>query len=190
MSNRTSSSGGDGEDGGSRKRTRGRDDDDDKKKRKKVKSVSKAALLRLARDLKVFEEDRGPDGVCAGLVDDDNLYVWEASIFGPEGSPWEGGVFSISMVFPETYPMKPPLVRFTNEVFHPNVYADGTLCLDILQDAWSPVQSVSSILKSIQSLLTDPNVDSPANTEAANLYKNNRTVYRRRVRRCACRSVE
>ena len=103
----------------------------------------------------------------AGLVDDDNLYVWEASIFGPEESPWEGGVFSLSMVFPETYPMKPPLVRFTTEVFHPNVYADGTLCLDILQDAWSPVQSVASVLKSIQSLLTDPNVDSPANTEAA-----------------------
>ena len=177
----------------SRKRSReDREDGKEKKKKKKsvVKKKNKAALLRLASDLKVFDDDLGPDGVSAGLVDDENLYVWEASIFGPEESPWEGGVFSLSMVFPETYPMKPPLVRFTTEVFHPNVYADGTLCLDILQDAWSPVQSVASVLKSIQSLLTDPNVDSPANTEAAKLYKTNRAIYRRRVRRCANRSVK
>ena len=144
----------DNDDDRSRKRLREEDHEDGKEKKKKKKSSSskKAALLRLASDLKVFEDDLGPDGVSAGLVDDDNLYVWEASIFGPEESPWEGGVFSLSMVFPETYPMKPPLVRFTTEVFHPNVYADGTLCVDILQDAWSPVQSVASVLKSIQSL--------------------------------------
>ena len=175
------------------KRTREEGDEEREKKKKKksvVKKKTNAALLRLSRDLKVFEDELGPDGVSAGLVDDDNIYVWEASIFGPNESPWEGGVFSVSMVFPDTYPMKPPLVRFTTEVFHPNVYADGTLCLDILQDAWSPVQSVSSILKSIQSLLTDPNVDSPANVEAAKLYKTDRAIYRRRVRRCARRSVE
>ncbi len=49
------------------------------------------------------------------------------------------------------------------------VYKDGTLCLDIIQDAWSPVYTVSTILTSIQSLLTDPNPASPANPEAAQL---------------------
>ena len=96
-----------------------------------------------------------------------------------------GGVYSLILVFPETYPNKPPLVRFTTEVFHPNVYVDGSICLDVLQEHWSPIQTVASILQSIQSLLADPNCDSPANLEAAKLYKLNKAVYKRRVRRCA-----
>jgi ubiquitin-protein ligase len=47
------------------------------------------------------------------------------------------------------------------------VYSDGTLCLDIIQDSWSPCHNICSILTSIQSLLTDPNCASPANPEAA-----------------------
>lgn len=46
------------------------------------------------------------------------------------------------------------------------VYADGGICLDILQNQWSPIYDVSAILTSIQSLLSDPNPNSPANSEA------------------------
>lgn len=70
------------------------------------------------------------------------------------------------------------------------VYSDGNICLDIIQDQWSPCHSVSTILTSIQSLLTDPNCASPANPEAASLYVQNRTEYNKKVRRCAQRSVE
>jgi len=70
------------------------------------------------------------------------------------------------------------------------VYADGTLCLDIIQDQWSPIYSVASILTSIQSLLTDPNPASPANPEAAHMYNTNRKEYNRRVRRVAQKTVE
>ena len=68
--------------------------------------------------------------------------------------------------------------------------SDGSLCLDIIQDMWSPCQSVSSILTSIQSLLQDPNCASPANPEASNLYSTDKKEYNRRVRRIAQRSVE
>lgn len=67
-------------------------------------------------------------------------------------------------------------------MFHPNVYASGDLCLDILQNRWSPTYDVASILTSIQSLLNDPNINSPANVEAANLYKDHRSQYAKRVR--------
>jgi hypothetical protein len=63
------------------------------------------------------------------------------------------------------------------------VYQDGTLCLDIIQNKWSPSYTVSSVLTSIQSLLTDPNCGSPANPEAAELYLQDRKAYNRRVRR-------
>ena len=59
-------------------------------------------------------------------------------------------------------------------MYHPNVYADGGICLDILQKAWSPIYDVAAVLTSVQSLLSDPNPDSPANAEAARLYGENR----------------
>jgi len=75
-------------------------------------------------------------------------------------------------------------------MWHPNVFSDGGLCLDMLQDNWSPIYTVASILTAIQSLLTDPNPASPANPEAASLYSNNPKEYRKRVRRVATRSLE
>ena len=74
--------------------------------------------------------------------------------------------------------------------FHPNVYSDGTLCLDIIQEAWSPCHNVCTILTSIQSLLTDPNCDSPANPDAAQAYQHKRKEYNRTVRRISQRSLE
>lgn len=75
-------------------------------------------------------------------------------------------------------------------MYHPNVYTDGTLCMDTIQDCWSPCHNVNSILTSIQSLLTDPNCSSPANPEAARVYTDDRKEYNRRVRRIAQKSVE
>mgnify|MGYP002476844724 FL=1 len=116
--------------------------------------------------------------------------MWQGTIFGPSETPWEGGIFCLKMTFPESYPEKPPRVRFTTEMFHPNVYADGTLCLDILQDKWSPIYNVNTILTSVQSLFSDPNPNSPANPEAAQMYETNRKEYDRIVRRLAERSLE
>jgi ubiquitin-conjugating enzyme E2 A len=67
------------------------------------------------------------------------------------------------------------------KIFHPNVYADGKICLDILQNQWSPIYDISAILTSIQSLLSDPNPASPANAEAAQLYERDRREYNKRV---------
>lgn len=58
---------------------------------------------------------------------------WEAVIFGPQDTPFEDGTFKLSLEFTEEYPNKPPTVKFVSRMFHPNVYADGSICLDILQ---------------------------------------------------------
>lgn len=75
-------------------------------------------------------------------------------------------------------------------MFHPNVYSDGSLCLDVIQDNWSPIYTTSMILTSIQSLLTDPNPNSPANPEAAKMYSEKPKEYKRKVRKCASQSLE
>lgn len=131
-----------------------------------------------------------PEGCSASPLSEENLFVWGATIFGPLESLWEGGVYALRLTFSEQYPEKPPRVRFTCQMFHPNVYSDGTLCLDIIQDRWSPIFTVNTILTSIQSLLTDPNASSPANPEAAQLFNTDMDAYKKRVRRCAAQSVE
>lgn len=100
------------------------------------------------------------------------------------------GIFTLSLKFPHDYPHKPPVVRFTTRVFHPNVYQDGSICLDILDKEWSPVFDVCGILTSIQSLLTDPNNKSPANKEAAILYTENRSEYIRKVKDSVVASIQ
>lgn len=151
--------------------------------------MSSSAQLRLMSDLKAIRNEP-PEGCSASPHSEENLFVWSATIFGPDETPWEGGIFGLRLIFGENYPAKPPRVRFTSDVFHPNVYHDGTLCMDIIQDAWSPCHNVCTILTSIQSLLTDPNPASPANPEAAQLYQNDNQSYNRRVRRCARKSIE
>ena len=101
---------------------------------------------------------------------------------GTADTPFEDGTFKLLLTFDESYPNKPPTVKFLSRMFHPNVYANGELCLDILQNRWSPTYDVAAILTSIQSLLHDPNPNSPANAEAASLYRENMKEYVRRVR--------
>ena len=98
--------------------------------------MSSSARRRLVRDFKRLQADP-PAGVTAA-PDDANILVWQAVIFGPDDTPWEGGTFRLEMNFSEDYPNKAPAVRFATRVFHPNVYNDGQICLDILQNQWSP----------------------------------------------------
>ena len=73
-----------------------------------------------------------------------------AVIIGPADTPFEDGTFRLVMHFEEAYPNKPPGVKFISQMFHPNVYGSGELCLDILQNRWSPTYDVAAILTSIQ----------------------------------------
>merc|ERR1719343_778962 len=131
------------------------------------------------RDFKRIQEDP-PEGI-SGSPSEDNLMEWNAVIFGPTDTPFEDGTFKLTIKFSEDYPSKAPEVRFVSKMFHPNVYADGSICLDILQKKWSPTYDASAILTSIQSLLDEPNPNSPANSQAAQLFQENRREYEKKV---------
>ena len=102
----------------------------------------------------------------------------QATIMGPSDSPYSGGVFFINIHFPPDYPFKPPKVSFKTKVYHPNVNSQGSICLDILKEQWSPALTISKVLLSICSLLTDPNPDDPLVPEIANVYKTDHTRYK------------
>lgn len=146
----------------------------------------KTAISRLQKDLLEVQKD---DNIVAGPSGDD-LFKWDAILEGPDNSVWEGAILRLELEFPQDFPHSPPQVKFLTKMFHPNVYGDGRLCLDLLRTQWSPSTDVRGLLVSIQSLLTDPNPNSPANPEAAELYQKDRMTYDARVRKIAQESLE
>lgn len=133
------------------------------------------ALRRITKELKDLEQDP-PSNCSAGPVGDDK-FLWSASIVGPVDSPYQGGIFFLNIKFPQDYPFKPPKFRFTTRIYHPNINANGSICLDILSETWSPALTVSKVLLSISSLLTDPNPDDPLEPDVARIYKSNRAKF-------------
>ncbi|EGW33742.1 uncharacterized protein SPAPADRAFT_147735 [Spathaspora passalidarum NRRL Y-27907] len=133
------------------------------------------SLKRINKELSDLGRDP-PSSCSAGPVGDD-LYHWQASIMGPPDSPYAGGVFFLSIHFPTDYPFKPPKIAFTTKIYHPNINGNGNICLDILKDQWSPALTISKVLLSICSLLTDANPDDPLVPEIAHIYKQDRKKY-------------
>lgn len=132
---------------------------------------------RITKELENLSAD--PPANCSAGPFDDDIFYWQATIIGPQDSPYEGGVFIMNIKFPEDYPFKPPKVSFETKIFHPNINSSGGICLDILKEAWSPALTVSKVLLSICSLLCDPNPDDPLVPDIARMYKNDREKYNR-----------
>lgn len=113
----------------------------------------------------------------AYLLNDNDLFTWEAKIIGPENSPYHNGVFKLRIEFPQDYPFKPPKIVFLTKIYHCNINSSGGICLDILKDMWSPALTVNKILLSISSLLDDQNPSDPLMPEIANQYINNKEEF-------------
>ncbi|KAF5765900.1 putative ubiquitin-conjugating enzyme E2, ubiquitin-conjugating enzyme/RWD [Helianthus annuus] len=131
--------------------------------------------VRILKELKDLQRDP-PASCSAGPVAQD-MFHWQATIIGPNDSPYAGGVFQVTIHFPPDYPFKPPKVAFRTKVFHPNINNNGNICLDILKDQWSPALTISKVLLSICSLLTDPNPDDPLVPEIAHMCKIDKVKY-------------
>jgi len=178
--------------------------------------MTSSASKRLFKEYKGLSSDP-PEGITAGPVTEDDMFVWEALIQGPEGTPFEGGVFPAELKFPKDYPLAPPKMKFLVDMWHPNgtvhqetdrerevedtrtnggaVYPNGEVCISILHppgddplhyeqasERWSPIQSVEKILISVMSMLAEPNDESPANVDAARMWREKRAEYEKIVR--------
>merc|ERR1712226_894425 len=140
-----------------------------------------AALKRITKEWKNLQTDP-PSSCSAGPVNQEDLYHWAGTLVGPSDSPYQGGVFSLNIMFPTDYPFKPPKVQFKTKIYHPNINSNGGICLDILKDQWSPALTSSKVLLSISSLLTDPNPDDPLVPDIARQYKTSRKEYEAQAR--------
>jgi len=139
--------------------------------------MSTQATARLQKELK--ELNKNPVEGFKVELSDTSLFEWQVYIQGPPGTDYEGGIFKCLMNFPDEYPNAPPKMKFVSDMWHPNVYPDGGVCISILhtpdpmnqqereEETWRPIQTVESILVSVCSMLSDPNFSSPANVDAS-----------------------
>merc|ERR1711865_227531 len=124
-------------------------------------------------------------------------------IIGPDGTIFEGGFFRCILDFPTDFPMSPPTMTFKSEMWHPNIYPDGKVCISILhapgedamsgessEERWRPILTVEAVLISVMSMLSEPNDSSPANLDAAVQWREDPKAYKKKVKRCVERSMD
>ena len=165
-----------------------------------MSTFSKALLKKQFKDLNKADNL----GLSVGLIDENNFYKWSVVIFGPSDTIYEGGFFKALLEFPDDYPNSPPQMKFVTKMWHPNIYPDGRVCISILhppgvdkfneqeraEERWRPSLGAEEILLSVISMLNDPNPDSPANIDAAVMFRNNPDEYKCIVQNLVYQSME
>ncbi|KAJ8513007.1 hypothetical protein OPV22_003441 [Ensete ventricosum] len=130
---------------------------------------------RIKKEMLELNADPPPD--CSAGPKGDNLYHWVSTIIGPQGTPYEDGIFFLDIVFPCDYPFKPPKVTFKTRIYHCNVDSAGNLNLDILKDGWSPAMTISKVLLAIRSIITNPDPYNPESSSITQLYLTDRAKH-------------
>eukprot|EP00525_Craspedostauros_australis_P002712 CAMPEP_0198115220 /NCGR_PEP_ID=MMETSP1442-20131203/6388_1 /TAXON_ID= /ORGANISM="Craspedostauros australis, Strain CCMP3328" /LENGTH=174 /DNA_ID=CAMNT_0043772687 /DNA_START=311 /DNA_END=835 /DNA_ORIENTATION=+ len=132
---------------------------------------SLVAAKRLRRELQNLMRNKDDPDIHL-IPDSENILHWTALLRGPGDTPYEGGVFQLSIKCGSDYPLAPPSITFITKVFHPNVhFRSGDVCLDILKKEWSPAWGIQAACRAILALLSDPDADSPLNCDAGNMVR-------------------
>lgn len=145
-------------------------------------SANSYAIDRLQDEYRAMKEQ---SAVSASPRNRETPFIWDATIMGPEGTPFEGGIYMLEIRCSSQHPYRPPFVKFTNKMFHPNITADGIPAVDILQSRWNSKTRLTTVVEELQNLLKNTSALYPVNHEAAELLRTNRKEYNRRVRRMA-----
>ncbi|XVE95164.1 hypothetical protein REPUB_Repub02eG0072800 [Reevesia pubescens] len=145
--------------------------------------ASKVTIKRLQKECKDIKTDKEVNNMCSvGLVGD-NLFQWQAKIFGQPGTPYNGGLFNLSISVPSNYPCKAPIVKFKTKIYHPNINEEGSICLDMLKDNWTPAYEIRAVIVAICSLMSHPNPNDPLDAKIGALYKSDRRAFEATARK-------
>ena len=149
------------------------------------------AIRRLQSELTQINKD--PNYFYSVTPNEPNFLEWKFLMIGPPDTFYEGGIFKGQLMFPKEYPNRPPKLKFTSNMYHPNIYTDGRVCISILHEGvdeygyesvterWNPSHSVNTILMSIVSMLGFPNFDSPANVDASKEWKESINTFKKKI---------
>jgi len=146
------------------------------------------AMKRLQNEYKQYLKE--PNTYYSISIDNNNFLKWNIILLGPPETIFEGGFYNCQLEFTRDYPNKPPIFKFIDNLFHPNIYPNGKVCMSILHEGvdstgyeniserWNPSHSVNSILMSLLSILTEPNFESSANIDATQLWMKDFNKYK------------
>ena len=159
----------------------------------------KDSMIRLKKELEDMTK-KNVNNLISLFPRKNNFYIWDVILFGPPNTIFEGAIINSEITFPLEYPHKAPQFRFITNLFHPNVYPDGKVCISIAHEGedefgeedksvrWTPTQTIETFLLSILSILDAPNIYSPANVDASLLWRDNKDEYKKRIYNMVSRS--
>ncbi|KAL7747964.1 hypothetical protein RI367_006712 [Sorochytrium milnesiophthora] len=130
-----------------------------------------------------MELNKSPiEGITAGPKKEDDMLHWQGTIAGPADTPYKNGKFSFDIDFSVDYPFKPPKVKVTTKIYHPNVDSDGSICVALLKsEVWKPATKVIDILNSLISMISEPNPDDALVPAIAEEYKSQRAEFNKKA---------
>ena len=132
---------------------------------------SKQRILQELRDLQQGTWNGKAPSVQADMVGAD-IHHWKGVIYGPEGTPYEGGTFHVDIELPPDYPLKPPLMKIVTRIWHPNVSSQTGIIGAKLLNEWTPALSIKAALMQAQALLSAPQLEHQKDFVAAQMYVN------------------
>ena len=149
-------------------------------------------LTRLKKEFQLCkqDEDLSEIGCTFGLYPGNDIFKWRVTIFGPEDTPYKGGIFTLKILFPEDYPKRGPEIRFMNKIYHLNVDPkNGHISLSSINE-WlctgkvksKPCYGVKQALFDIFYLFYIQGCDSPYDEEMVNQYINDREKFNETAR--------
>jgi ubiquitin-conjugating enzyme E2 D/E len=133
------------------------------------------ALKRITKELKDLGERT--QGDISASPTGDNMFKLQATITGPEKTPYANGVFFVDVEFPNNYPFAPMKMKFTTKIYHPNVEESGKFCMSELKDDWKPAFTLTSILELLRGLLSTPRLEEPLRADLATQYKSKKSEF-------------
>ncbi|XP_031567300.1 ubiquitin-conjugating enzyme E2 S-like [Actinia tenebrosa] len=145
-----------------------------------VENLSPQIIKQVARELQGLASNP-PEGIKI-FTNDEDITDIQATIEGPTGTPYEGGIFKIKVVLGKDFPASPPKGFFLTTIFHPNVSKNGEICVNTLKKDWKPDLGIQHILLTVKCLLIHPNPESALNEEAGKLLLERYDDYSKRAR--------
>ncbi len=137
------------------------------------------AMMKLMKDIRSITKHK-PEGINVHFSEE-NMSCIHADIYGPEGTPFEGGVFRVKLQIGSDFPNAPPKGFFITKIFHPNVSAKGEICVNTLKKDWKPTDGIKHVLMVIRCLLIHPNPASALNEEAGKMMLEEYETYGKRA---------